>query len=130
MRWNGKALLVLLLLLCVDPIAAYAEEGRTAAQVMAWCGEVGAGVTASDPYVNGMCQGTLRGFITAAEFENERGNKFSICVPGGTADIDLIVAFNDWASKNPDKNGEPEWFALYNALHAAYPCESAPGIGK
>ena len=43
--------------------------------------------------------------------------------------IDLIAAFNDWASKNPDKNGEPEWFALYNALHFAYPCEGGPLVG-
>ena len=32
-------------------------------------------------------------------------------------------------SKNPDKNGEPEWFALYNALHFAYPCEDGPLVG-
>ena len=127
---NGKALLVLLL--CAGPIAADAEEGRTAAQLMQWCAEVGAkGVTGSDPNINGMCQGTLRGFITAAEFENGRGYKFSVCVPSGTPDIDIIAAFNDWAAKNPDKKDEPEWFALYSALHLAYPCENAPaGVGR
>jgi hypothetical protein len=77
-----------------------------------------------------MCQGTLRGFITAAEFENARGNKVSICIPDSTPDLDLVAAFNDWASKNPEKTAEPEWLALYNALHAAYPCENGPTIGK
>jgi hypothetical protein len=130
MSRSDKALLVLFL--CAGPAATGAEEGRTAGQLIAWCAEVGAkGVTGSDPYINGMCQGTLRGFITAAEFENERGYSFSVCVPSGTPDVDLIAAFNDWASKNPDKNGEPEWFALYSALHAAYPCANAPtGVGR
>jgi hypothetical protein len=125
---NGKLGLALVVLAL--PINASAEEGRTAGQLMQWCSEVGQkGVTASDPYVNGMCQGTLRGFTTAAEFENARGYKLSVCVPSGTPDIDLIAASNDWASKNPDKNGEPEWFALYNALHFAYPCEDGPLVG-
>ena len=103
---NGKLGLALVVL--ASPINARAEEGRTAAQLMQWCGEVGQkGVTASDPYVNGMCQGTLRGFVTAAEFENARGYKLSVCVPSGTPDTDLIAEFNDWASKIPTRMGSP-----------------------
>ncbi len=121
---------LLAIVLLISPDSARAVEGRAAAQLMAWCAEVGAkGVIGSDPYSDGMCQGTLRGFITAAEFENARGNTFSVCVPDGTPDIDLVAAFNDWASKNPDKTGEPEWLALYNALHFAYPCDGGPSIG-
>jgi hypothetical protein len=50
---NGKLGLALVVLAL--PINARTEEGRTAAQLMQWCSEVGQkGVTASDPYVNGM----------------------------------------------------------------------------